>query len=55
MKKRTREQIMTSKAIYAKHIETFKAMTDEQQDHRAKRMLAYTAQLTKAIAKASER
>ena len=49
MKTRTKEQIMESKAIYAKHAERYKAMNDEQQDRRARRMLAYTSVLTKAV------
>lgn len=47
MKKRTHEQIMQSKAIYRKHAERYKA--NNYPEHRARRMLAYTAHLNKAI------
>lgn len=53
MKQRTREQIMASKAIYRKHAQRHKAA--DYPYHRCKRMLAYTALLTKAIAKAGVR
>lgn len=53
IKKRTREQIRQSKAIYHKHAERHKAANYPY--HRCKRMMAYTALVTKAIAKAGER
>ena len=53
MKKRTFEQLQVSKAIYRKHAERHKA--NDYPMHRCKRMMAYTALLTKAIAKAGER
>ena len=53
MKHRTHAQIMRSKTIYRKHAERYKAAG--YPEHRAKRMMAYTAALTKAIAKAGER
>lgn len=53
MKKRTHEQIMTSKAIYRKHAERHKA--NDYPYHRCKRMMAYTSLLTQAVAKAGER
>lgn len=52
-KRRTREQIMQSKAIYRKHAERYKA--NDYPEHRAKRMLAYTAALNKAITLISKR
>ncbi|WP_313469515.1 hypothetical protein [Lysinibacillus sp.] len=48
MKRRTHEQIMASKAIYRKHAERYKA--NGYPEHRAKRMMAYTSLITKAIA-----
>ncbi|WPK10266.1 hypothetical protein R6U77_09990 [Lysinibacillus louembei] len=49
MKQRTFEQIMQSKSIYRKHAERYKA--NDYPYHRVKRMMLYTALLTKAIAK----
>lgn len=48
MKERTHEQIMASKELYRKHAACYK--TSNYPEHRAKRMLAYTAHLNKAIA-----
>lgn len=48
MRKRTSEQILVSKAIYRKHAEQYKA--NDYPEHRARRMLAYTAHLNKVIA-----
>lgn len=53
MKKRTLEQIKASKAIYAKHAARHKAA--DYPYSRCRRMMAYTAVLTKAIVKAGER
>ena len=53
MKKRTFEQLQVNKAIYRKHAERHKS--NDYPSHRCKRMMAYTALLTKAIAKAGER
>ena len=53
MRKRTREQIRHSKAIYKKYAKRHKAADFPY--HRCKRMMAYTALITKAIAKAGER
>ena len=53
MKERTREQLAQSKAIYRKHAERYKS--NGYPYSRSKRMMAYTAALTKAIAKAGER
>lgn len=52
MRVRTHEQIMASKAIYRKYAERHKSADYPYQ--RCKRMMAYTAALTKAIAKAGE-
>lgn len=48
MRKRTHEQLIASRAIYRKHAERYKAAN--YPEHRARRMLAYTAHLNKAIA-----
>jgi len=48
MKKRTHEQLMESKAIYRKHAQRHKA--NDYPLHRCKRMMAYTAALSKVIA-----
>ena len=48
MKKRTFEQIMSSKAIYRKHAARHKA--NDYPYYRCKRMLLYTSLLTKVIA-----
>lgn len=53
MKKRTREQLTQSRTIYRKHAERHKV--NDYPYHRCKRMIAYTALITKAIAKAGER
>lgn len=53
VKKRNLEQIKVSKAIYRKHAEHHKS--NDYPEHRCKRMLAYTAALTKAIAVAGQR
>lgn len=53
MKKRTFEQIKNNRAIYRKHATRHKAA--DYPLHRCKRMMAYTAALTKAIATAGER
>ena len=51
MKKRTREQIMDHKAIYRKHAARHKA--NDYPESRIKRMMAYTALITKAISNVS--
>ena len=48
MKKRSWEQIKASKENYRKHTERYK--TNDYPEHRAKRMMAYTLLITKAIA-----
>jgi len=53
MKKRTFEQLQASKAIHRKHAGLHKA--NDYPLHRCKRMMRYTALITKAIAKAGER
>lgn len=53
IKKRDFEQIKTSKAIYQKHAARHKA--GGYPERHCKRMLAYTAALTKAIAVAAQR
>lgn len=49
MKKRSWEQVKTSKVIYRKHAEHYKA--SDYPVHSAKRMMAYTSLTTKAIAR----
>lgn len=53
MKKRTFEQIVQSKSLYKKYAERYKE--NDYPMHRIKRMMAYTALITKAIAKVGER
>lgn len=53
MKKRSLEQIQASKAVYRKHAERHKV--NDYPLHRILRMMAYTAQLSKAIAVAWKR
>ena len=53
MKKRTFEQLQASKAIHRKHAECHKA--NGYPLHRCKRMMRYTALITKAIVKVDER
>ncbi|MGE7694696.1 hypothetical protein ACQKNC_11330 [Lysinibacillus sp. NPDC094177] len=48
MKKRTLTQVMAHKAIYRKHATAYKL--NDYPVHRAKRMMAYTSLLTRAIA-----
>ena len=53
MKRRTVEQLKIHKSIYRKHAERHKA--NDYPAHRIKRMMAYTALLTKAINVSFER
>jgi len=53
MKHRTLKQLQASKAIYRKHAELHKL--NDYPAHRIKRMMKYTALVTKAIVKVGER
>lgn len=53
VRKRTWSQVKESKAIYRKHAECYKAA--DYPVHRAKRMMAYTVLITKAIARVGVR
>ncbi len=53
MKNRTLKQLQASKAIHRKHAERHKA--NDYPVNRCKRMMKYTALVTKAIAKVGER
>lgn len=53
MKRRSKEQILKSKEIYRKHAYRYKAAN--YPEHRARRMLAYTAQISKATSVAMRR